>query len=531
MFSKKFSIFIIGLYYIPQLIPSRKVSNTNGHDCVAKDFGQDSTVCVCNASYCDTIPLIEKLNSSMYVKITTNKDGLRFHKEIGIVEIENKASYSDIVINVNASVEYQAIHGYGGAFTDATGINLASLDGKVAEQIMKSYFGIEGIGFSLCRVPIAATDFSTRPYTYLENEDPELTSFSLQEEDYQYKIPYILQALNLTNNNLKLISSPWIAPLWMKTIASYAGSGTIKEEYHPTATWAKYLLKFLEEYEKQGIDYWGITTGNEPSLALYPDAIQSTPTVAWTSADMQKFIKDHLGPTIENSSYSTINLIALDDQRGYLPDLNEILNDSAVNNYIDGIGIHWYQDWYESANLLDEVHNRYPNKFLLGTEACSGSTVIDLIFNTRVLLGSWQRAEDQAKDIIEDMNHWVTGWISWNMVLNTDGGPSYTSNFVDAHIIANITANEFYKQPAFYTHGHFSKLVPPNSKRIQMILQANNNESDVVSTAFKKPDGGIVITVLNSSDKTLDINIIDEDLRIIETVTPNSLSTILYWKD
>lgn len=27
---------------------------------------------------------------------------------------------------------------------------------------------------------------------------------------------------------------------------------------------ANYMLKFFEEYKKQGVEFWGLTTGNEP---------------------------------------------------------------------------------------------------------------------------------------------------------------------------------------------------------------------------------------------------------------------------
>jgi glucosylceramidase len=51
------------------------------------------------------------------------------------------------------------------------------------------YFGVEGIGYTIIRVPIAGTDFSTRSYTYDDVAgDTSLSHFNLTEEDLVYKV-------------------------------------------------------------------------------------------------------------------------------------------------------------------------------------------------------------------------------------------------------------------------------------------------------------------------------------------------------
>lgn len=82
------------------------------------------------------------------------------------------------------------------------------------------------------------------------------------------------------------------------------------------------------------------------------------------------------------------------------------------------------------------------------------------------------------------------------MVLDTIGGPTYIFNYCDAPIIVNASAQEFYKQPMFYTLGHFSKFVPRNSYRIDF----SGFSSSVPVTAFKRPDNGIVVVILNKYD-------------------------------
>ena len=52
----------------------------------------------------------------------------------------------------------------------------------------------KGIGYTIGRVPIASTDFSTRIYSYVDTAgDLEMKSFALAVEDIEYKVSEILR--------------------------------------------------------------------------------------------------------------------------------------------------------------------------------------------------------------------------------------------------------------------------------------------------------------------------------------------------
>lgn len=66
------------------------------------------------------------------------------------------------------------------------------------------------------------------------------------------------------------------------------------------------------------------------------------------------------------------------------------------------------------------------------------------------------------------MNHWSIGYLCWNVGLTESSErvstlpqkpPTVLKNYTFAPIIMNISSNEFYKQPAFYAFGHFSKFI------------------------------------------------------------------------
>jgi len=62
------------------------------------------------------------------------------------------------------------------------------------------------------------------------------------------------------------------------------------------------------------------------------------------------------------------------------------------------VAVHWYFDRIVPADIsLGVTHQLYPEYYLFGTEACAGGNPVD----KGVKLGSWERAEEYAHDILE----------------------------------------------------------------------------------------------------------------------------------
>ncbi|XP_072376443.1 putative glucosylceramidase 3 [Diabrotica undecimpunctata] len=539
-------------------------SYTTASECLKRNYGEGNIVCVCNEQHCDTTPTIKEPSSSRVTIYTSNKNGKRFaesygtfragsrpketigeevckrnyekefgacirHRKSGGKEYSelnksaeiNKNEIKRIVIDQNRI--FQRIIGWGGAFTDSTGINIKSLSKNLQEKLIRSYFSKDGIEYSLGRVPIGGTDFSTHGYTYMDTEfdgnyceDPLLTKFKLAKEDYAYKIPIIKEAKAL-NNNLLLVAAAWMPPKWMKETLQYQGMfGFLKKSmYKP---WANYFVKFLDNYLNNNITFWGITTGNE----VYFNAAQRLlPGILWTPGEMSIWIKNYLGPTLRNSQYSDINILAIDDVRPFLTHaVREIMAEPENREFIDGIAIHWYFDNETNAYMLNEINEEYPEKYMLYTEACLG---VEEEFN--VLLGSWERGEAYANNIIQVINRWVIGWIDWNMALDLRGGPTYIDNFVDSPIIVNATGQEFYKQPMYYALGHFSKFVPRYSARIY----SSQCDEDVKVVAFKRLDNAVVVVVMNPTNSTQQRSFYDTIKgELVLNLSPRSITTFLY---
>ena len=57
------------------------------------------------------------------------------------------------------------------------------------------------------------------------------------------QIPYVDWAKSLSSKPIKLFSSPWSAPKWMKSNNEFYGQGYLLEEYYQA--WADYFVKYL----------------------------------------------------------------------------------------------------------------------------------------------------------------------------------------------------------------------------------------------------------------------------------------------
>ena len=149
-------------------------------------------VCVCNYSYCDDLDPIEKQPAKNVLIFESGKSGKRF-KETKLKFSEKKSNELmdslAITLTIDRSKKVQEIIGFGGSITDAAGININSLPMNMAINILKDYFSVNGLEYSVVRIPIAGCDFSTYAYSYddTENEN-DLTHFALVKEDYYYKV-------------------------------------------------------------------------------------------------------------------------------------------------------------------------------------------------------------------------------------------------------------------------------------------------------------------------------------------------------
>ena len=487
-------------------------------------------MCVCNATYCDAVGIEGGgLLFTYFNAFVTSRSGLRLDRQLG--QFDDQVVPNPYMFELGNTTK-QTILGFGGAFTDAATITMNSLSADARGNLIKSYFDQNGIEYTIGRIPMASCDFSERIYSYDDNDgDLDLTKFSLAKEDLQYKIPAIKDAMKFSKRNISLFGSPWSSPYWMKTNGNMTGKGQIKGEPGGEyfKAWANYFVKFIQAYEQNGLKIWGLTAQNEPIDGLIDGF--SFQCLGWTPELQRDFIAKDLGPALEANGLGHVKLMILDDQRALLPYWAEtVLENELAAKYVSGIAVHWYEDLIIPVSALDLTYEKFgQDYFILNTEACEQ----DLVNRNRsVQLGNWYRAERYFTDILQDLDHGVSGWVDWNMALNMDGGPNWENNKADSPIIVNAETDEFYKQPMFYAMGHWSKFIRPGSKVISHNSNLQSN-SDLKALFFERPDGSIAANFVNiNAVETFNITITDYKVPgyLNYEVAPKSLITFIWYR-
>ncbi|XP_074118302.1 lysosomal acid glucosylceramidase [Sminthopsis crassicaudata] len=496
---------------------------SSSRPCVPQSFGYSSVVCVCNATYCDTLDPVTLPDSGTFSRYESTRSGRRLELSVG--SIQSNWTGKGLLLSLRPDQQFQKIKGFGGAMTDAAALNILALTRPAQDLLLKSYFSPEGIEYNIIRVPMASCDFSIRIYTYADDPDDfQLNNFTLPEEDTKLKIPLIHRALALAQRPTSLFASPWTSPTWLKTNGAVNGKGSLKgkpgDKYHQT--WANYFIKFLDAYAEHKLKFWAVTAENEPSAGMisgYPfQCLGFTPEL------QRDFIAFDLGPALAQSDHRDTKLLILDDQRLLLPHWAEVvLKDRKAAQYVSGIAVHWYLDFLAPAKAtLGETYRLFPNMMLFASEACVGSK----FWEQSVRLGSWSRGTQYSHSIITNLLYHVVGWTDWNLALNPEGGPNWVRNFVDSPIIVDIGKDKFYKQPMFYHLGHFSKFIPEGSQRIGLDA---SQKTHLETVALLRPDGAAVLVVLNSSSQDEPLTIADPAVGFIQTLAPAySIQTYLW---
>jgi glucosylceramidase len=440
------------------------------------------------------------------------------------------------IITIIPTDTFQTITGFGGSFTEASAYLLNQLSPENRKKIIDAYFGDEGARYSLTRTHINSCDFSLSQYAYSEDpNDMQLEKFDISPDKNDI-IPFIQDAIKTSSDGFKIIASPWTAPPYMKDNNHWVG-GKLLPKYRDT--WALYFAKYIQAFQKEGIDIWGVTVENEPL-----GNGNNWESMHYSPEEMTDFIKDHLGPKLEAEGLEGVKILGYDQNRDELKEWVDVMYANAeTSKYIDGTAIHWYASTYEVfPDVLQYAHQKSPNKYLIETEGCIDAEVPvwqdDVWYwkkeatdwgwdwasaETKYLHPKYSPAFRYARDIIGCLNNWVDGWVDWNMVLDKQGGPNWFKNWCIAPVIVDPEKDEVYFTPLYYVMAHFSKYIRPGAKRIGW----ESNNKDLQITAAQNPDGSIAVVILNEdkNEKTYTLQI--ENLIKPITISGKSVQTII----
>ncbi|WP_139957145.1 glycoside hydrolase family 30 protein [Flavicella sediminum] len=425
-----------------------------------------------------------------------------------ITEFTSEESNSTIKIVPNQ--KFQTITGFGGAFTESSAYLLNQLSKKNRDTILEAYFSKKGANYSLTRTHMNSCDFSLSQYSYSPVEgDTALKHFTIKE-DLDDLIPMIKDALKISEDGFKIFASPWTAAPWMKDNKAWVGGKLLPEYYD---TWALFFSKYIDAYKTEGIDIWGFTVENEPH-----GNGNNWESMHFSPKEMTDFVEFHLGPKLEADGHGDKIILGYDQNRAGLKEwVDEMYRDEASSKYFHGTAIHWYESTYDFfPKALQYAHHKAPNKFLIETEGCVDSQIPvwkddAWYWKKEATDWGWDWASEKdkhlhpkyapvnryARDIIGCLNNWVDGWVDWNMVLDTQGGPNWFKNWCVAPVIVDPKKDEVYFTPLYYTMAHFSKYIRPGAT----VIGVQNSDKELMVTAAQNPDNTISIVIFNEGKK------------------------------
>jgi glucosylceramidase len=412
---------------------------------------------------------IARANESVSIWMTTG-DQSKLLQQQGNVTFAADGGTNNTTITVNEGTTYQGIDGYGYTLTEGSAKLISGMSASAQSSLLTELFNpSSGIGLSIVRIGIGATDLSEYSYSYRDG-----ASFSLSGPDLTYTIP-ILKKILAINSSIKVLATPWSAPMWMKTNGSFVG-GTLKGENYES--YGQYWLDYMNAMKAQGITIWAITPQNEPLNA------NNEPSMVLTKENELGLINSYIGPKLRGAGFNC-KIICYDHNCDNTEYPIYVANNST---YVDGSAFHLYAG---NISAMTTVKNA-TNKNVYFTEqytGSSGSFSGDLSWHIQnVVIGS--------------MNNWSRTALEWNLASDPNYGPHTAGGSNNSKGAITISGSAVTRNVGYYIISHVSKFVRPNAVRI-----GSNSSGSIQTTAFKNSDGTKVLLALNNGSSSVSFKV------------------------
>jgi glucosylceramidase len=425
---------------------------------------------------------------------------------------------SIVKFEIDDDVTYQRIDGFGASFLEAGLICLNSLPPGERESVLRALFDPEkGAGFSAMKTVIASTDFMSAGPFYSYDDVPgdvAMSHFSIARD---LEPNGLITFIKLARRYGKFVlQAPMdYPPDWM--LVDVGKNQDVNSQYY--AALARYYLRYLQEYDKQGVFVDYLSLFNEPDIYT---------KIPYNEIDV--LLRDHVGPLLKKEGIRTrIMLSEAPNREDAARNYPLVLDDPAARQYVSVVPYHGYdnKDWDKILNL----HRQYPDLPLWMTEVCYAYDA------------GTPKSMPLPRFDFEDGNYWgnqifndlevdTSAWIYWNMILDEKGGPWSVSeihgnpdpNVQHPVVIIDRRSKKVTYTGLYYYLAHFSKFVRPGDVRIK----TTGSLDGVRIMAFKAPDGEIVTELMNSKDEDVEMGLKFHD-RVLRLKLPAMSITTALW--
>jgi glucosylceramidase len=390
-------------------------------------------------------------------------------------------------IRIDPAVTHQTIVGFGASFLEAGLVCLNALPEAEQEGVLEGLFDpVKGAGFSAMKTVIAGTDFmSAGPwYTYADTPgDVEMKTLSIARDlGPNGLVTYIKRARK--HGSFVLQAPMDYPPDWMLVDVQH------RQDIDPKRfdTLALYYLRYLQEYEKQGIVVDYLSLFNEPGIYT-----------KIPYGKIRDLLRDHVGPLLAREGVRTrIQLSEAPSREDAVRSYPTVLDDPEARKYVASIAYHGYD--LEHFDGIAELHRRYPNLPLWMTEICHAYEA-GTPKSMPLPRYDFEDGDFWAEQIFGDLGAGASAWIYWNMILDEKGGPWLVSpvhgnpdpNAQHPVLVVDRTKKKVTYTGLYYYLAHFGRFVRPGAVRVG----TTGGRKGVLALAFRAPDGRIVAQLAN----------------------------------
>lgn len=476
------------------------------------------------------------------------------------------AGRSAVSLTVDTLAPGHPITGVGAALTEASAYVLAQLPRGQRDAVLDACFGPAGLDLTMARTHIGACDFTVKGrYSYADTPgDTALEHFSISPDtegfpgalDPHYDLLPLLRDALARQRALSIVASPWTAPAWTKDNADFytkgKRGGRLLPEHYPT--FAHYMARYVKAYAEAGVPIWAVTPLNEPGgVGGQWESMEFTPS------EMRDYIRDHLGPALAPTGTRILQFDHNRDAQA-IAFTQAAFADTACARFVWGTAVHWYSTTISACpEVIGGLQLMAPDKPVIHTEGC-----IDGIGNADNSPGGrfagwrndawwWQeRATDwgyywapeaekplhpryapvhrYARDLIDGFASGLAGWIDWNLVLDSKGGPNHEGNLCAAPIMIEPGTHLVYTTPLYAVIAHVSRYVRPGDRVLaSRLVTPGLGPDDLHAVAVRAADGrAVTVIAFNKAahEVAFDVRIGDRHAHV--TIPANALQTMRF---
>jgi glucosylceramidase len=437
---------------------------------------------------------------------------------------------ADIIVDLDAVG--QTVQGFGTCFSELSHRALSKLSQEDYDKVMTELFAPGGgMEFTVCRMPIGASDFALKYYSFDDTPgDLAMEHFSI-DNDKQTLIPLIKSAME-KNPGLKIWGSPWCPPSWMKVNGHYAsrplraraggpapgrkrleldnlirdnelsdsqimheGEDSFIQDDAYFQAYVLYFRKYIQAYREQGIDIFMVMPQNEFN------SDQNFPSCTWTVRGLTKFLHCLVPAMKEEGVEVYFGTMERPDRAM----VDTVLTDPLIGKDIKGVAFQW-----AGKTALPLIHESYPELTMVMSE--------QQCFNGA---NSWKDFMDAWDLLKHNMDNGVAIYDYWNLAL-FDGEVSTWGWQQNSLISVDYETGALKRNYEYYEMKHISGYVRPGA--VYLGTEGSMEEA----MAFRNPDGSIVVLAAEKTGTPRDLTIKAGNRTVKVNIPANSVSTIVF---